>query len=131
MKFLKIVGIVVILHLNSCALTRAPSLNLLEKRSDYDNMGQVKEALDQVDHPLLVPVRTKPVIADIWVHPHELPNGDYFRGGWIRTVVTRSHWQVKEEQKPLIIVYSRESYRLFQRKVTGSFSDQNLLIYFY
>ena len=84
-------------------MTRAPSLNMLEKRADYENVHEVKEALDQVDHPLLVPVRTKPLVADIWVHPHELANGDYFRGGWIRTVVTRSHWQVEEKLKPLVI----------------------------
>ena len=92
-----------LLFLNACAINRAPSLNMLEKRSDYENVYQIKEALDQVDHPLLVPIRTKPVIADIWVHPHELPNGDYFRGGWVRTVVTRSHWKVDDEMKPLVI----------------------------
>ena len=102
------------LFLTSCASTRAPSLNLLEKTSDYQNMHQVKEALDQVDHPLLVPIRTQPVVADIWVHPHELPNGDYFRGGWIRTVVTRSHWEVEEQNKPLII--KAPPKRKFNRK---------------
>lgn len=100
-KLISLLGITTLL--TNCAMTRAPSLNLLEKRSDYQDIHEVKEALDQVDHPLLVPVRTKPMIADIWVHPHELPNGDYFRGGWIRTVVTRSHWRVEEEQKPLVI----------------------------
>lgn len=103
MKLLQLGSIGTMVLLNACAMTRAPSLNLLEKRSDYDNVHQIKEALDQVDHPLLVPVRTKPVVADIWVHPHELPNGDYFRGGWVRTVVSRSHWQVEEEKRPLII----------------------------
>ena len=89
--------------LGACAMTRAPSLNMLENRADYGNISEIKEALDEVDHPLLVPIRTKPIIADIWVHPHELANGDYFRGGWIRTVVTRSHWQVEEKLKPLVI----------------------------
>ncbi|MFK7822710.1 MAG: hypothetical protein AB8G05_01030 [Oligoflexales bacterium] len=93
----------IFLSLDSCAISRAPSLNLLEKRSDYEGTEQIKEALEEVDHPLLVPTRTKPVIADIWVHPHELPNGDYFRGGWIRTVVTRSYWQVEEKQESLLI----------------------------
>ncbi|MFK7823637.1 MAG: hypothetical protein AB8G05_05745 [Oligoflexales bacterium] len=87
-----------------CAINRAPSLNLLEKTADYQNTFEINEALNSVDHPLLVPVRTTPQIADIWVHPQELPNGDYFRGGWIRTVLTRSHWQVQEQKiKPLVI----------------------------
>lgn len=103
MTLLKLMLPAVGLFFTSCATTRSPSLNLLEKASDYENMHQIREALDQVDHPLLIPVRTKPVIADIWVHPHELPSGDYFRGGWIRTVVSRSHWEVEEQNKTLII----------------------------
>ena len=103
MKSIKILVSLCPLLLNACATTRVPSINLLEKRADYEDVDQVKEALEKIAQPLLVPVRTKPIIADIWVHPHELPNGDYFRGGWVRTVVTRSHWQVEEAMKPLII----------------------------
>ena len=101
---MKVIIPLLLLSLNSCAsMNRAPSLNMLEKRADYNDQNEIKEALGEVDNPLLVPVRTNPTIADIWVHPHELPNGDYFRGGWIRTVVTRSHWQVEEDHKPLVI----------------------------
>ncbi|NRA46110.1 MAG: hypothetical protein HRU09_14250 [Oligoflexales bacterium] len=87
-----------------CAINRAPSLNMLEKTADYQNVHEIERELNSVDHPLLVPVRTSPQIADIWVHPQELPNGDYFRGGWIRTVITRSHWQIQEQKiEPLVI----------------------------
>ena len=104
MKPLTLVVPFLLLFMNACAsMNRAPSLNMLEKRADYNDQNEIKEALGEVDNPLLVPVRTSPTIADIWVHPHELPNGDYFRGGWIRTVVTRSHWQVEEDHKPLVI----------------------------
>ncbi|MFK7827887.1 MAG: hypothetical protein AB8G05_27310 [Oligoflexales bacterium] len=90
--------------LGACAINRAPSLNLLEKTADYQSTYEIEEALKSVDHPLLVPVRTTPQIADIWVHSREMPNGDYFRGGWIRTVLIRSHWQVEEQEiKPLVI----------------------------
>lgn len=90
------------LLLESCSITRAPSLNLLEKRSDFDGVQEIEAALEAVDNPLLVPVRTEPLVADIWVHPHELANGDYFRGAWIRTVIARSSWQV-EKHEPLIV----------------------------
>ena len=104
MKRLKLIVPLLLLFFNACAsMDRAPSLNMLEKRADYTHQNEIKEALGEVDNPLLVPVRTNPTVADIWVHPHELPNGDYFRGGWIRTVVTRSHWQVEEEHQPLVI----------------------------
>ncbi len=94
---------VLLLLLNACAINRAPSANLLEKRSDYEKVHEIKGALEEVDRPLLVPTRTTPTIADIWVHPHELANGDYFRGGWIRTVVTRAYWQVEEKKQSLLM----------------------------
>lgn len=84
--------------LQSCAMTRATSDNLLEKRADFEGVHQIKDAFEAVDNPLLVPVRTEPMIADIWVHPHELPSGDYFRGAWIRTIVTRSSWTMEESK---------------------------------
>ena len=104
MKLAKLLLLALPTLLGACAITRAPSLNLLDERADYNSTHEIKEALEEVDHPLLVPIRTNPTVADIWVHPHELANGDYFRGGWIRTVVTRSQWMVEEEsQKPLLI----------------------------
>jgi hypothetical protein len=93
----------VALLLSSCATTRAPSLNLLEKRSDYDNMGQIENELSSVDAPLLVPQRTNPTVTDIWIHPHEMPTGDYFRGGWIRTVISNARWEVEKKKSPLVI----------------------------
>lgn len=84
-----------ILFFTSCAMTRAPSSNLLEKRTDRNGDYQIEQALKSVDHPLLTPTRTEPIIADIWVHPHELANGDYFRGAWIRTLITRSTWTME------------------------------------
>ncbi len=92
-----------ILLSSACALTRAPSENLLEKRADYEGVHEIESSLQAVDNPLLVPIRTQPVVADIWVHPHELANGDYFRGGWVRTVVTRSQWQMEETNETLLI----------------------------
>ena len=89
--------------LSSCAINRAPSLNLLKQEADYEGIHQVEDSLKAVDNPLLVPIRTEPIVADLWIHPHELPSGDYFRGGWIRTVVTRSEWKVDRKIKPLWI----------------------------
>ena len=87
----------------SCAMTRAPSLQLLEKRADFDGSHQVEEALTAVDNPLLVPIRTEPLVADIWIHPHELPSGDYFRGAWVRTIVKNPSWRVDQRRGELLI----------------------------
>lgn len=92
---------------NACASFRAPSLNMLEKRADLSGTRDVEEALKSVDNPFLVPNRTKPIITDIWIHPYEMPTGDYFRGGWIRTIVSGSKWEVGENDGP-IKVYDDE-----------------------
>ncbi len=92
-----------ILLSSACAMNRAPSENLLEKRADYEGLHEIESSLQAVDNPLLVPIRTQPIVADIWVHPHELANGDYFRGGWVRTVVSRSQWQMEETNEALLI----------------------------
>jgi hypothetical protein len=52
--------------LTSCALNRAKSENMLEKRAG---------AFTAVQKPAK---RVK-----VYVYPHELPNGDYFLGGYI------------------------------------------------
>lgn len=85
------------LLISACATNRAPSLNMLEKRSDYNQLHHIEKSLSALDNPLLVPTRTEPIVTDIWVHPHEMPTGDYFRGGWIRTVISRSRWEVKSK----------------------------------
>ena len=87
--------IILLSLLSACATNRAPSLNMLEKRADYQGLGKLQEALSNVDAPLLVPKRTKPTVTDIWIHPHEMPTGDYFRGAWIRTVISKAQWEVE------------------------------------
>lgn len=88
-------GLVMLCLLPACAMTRAPSLNMLEVRADYDGKAQLDDALGAADELPLEPNRSEPRIADIWIHPHELPTGDYFRGGWIRTLVEAPRWEVR------------------------------------
>ena len=89
--------IVLLSLLSACATNRAPSLNMLEKRADYQELENLQEALSNADSPLLVPKRTKPTVTDIWIHPHEMPTGDYFRGAWIRTVISKAQWEVEQK----------------------------------
>jgi hypothetical protein len=90
------------LFLFSCAMNRAPGMKMLEKVADYDSLKRVDEELDSVRRPLLIPRRTKALVTDIWIHPHEMPTGDYFQGGWIRTVINRASWKL-EKPTPLVI----------------------------
>lgn len=85
-----------VLTLSACSTMRAPSLNLLAERSDYDGSRQIDEALKEVGDPVSIPKRTGPTLADIWIHPHEMATGDYFRGGWVRTIVSDSRWKTED-----------------------------------
>ena len=62
-----------------------------------------KNGIPAFRHTLLVPQRTNPTVTDIWIHPHEMPTGDYFRGGWIRTVISNARWEVEKKKSPLVI----------------------------
>ncbi len=101
MKNIKIFsGIILALFLAACSTTRAPSLNMLEKRADYNGKHQVNEVISEFEPSILIPNRTSAKVADIWIHPHEMPTGDYFRGGWIRTLISKSKWQMERVEIP-------------------------------
>ncbi|MCX6125175.1 MAG: hypothetical protein NTV34_10590 [Proteobacteria bacterium] len=81
------------LLLAACATNRAPSSRMLDARAGYDEGGD--KPLDVTFAPSedkVIPKRSAPVIADTWVHPNELATGDYFLGGWIRSIVKEPHW---------------------------------------
>ncbi|MGE0172442.1 MAG: hypothetical protein AB7T49_06655 [Oligoflexales bacterium] len=88
--------------MTACAVTRAPSLNMLEQTADYDSSKRTDESLGELKGPLLTPYRTEPEMTDIMIHPHEMPTGDYFLGGWIRVVLTQSQWEMDGSEKPTI-----------------------------
>jgi len=78
---------------------RAPSINMLERRADYNGEVELKTMLDD-GSPLFVPQKTKPQEVDIYIHPHETIHGDYFRGGFIRSVVEGSQWELTKVEAP-------------------------------
>jgi uncharacterized lipoprotein YmbA len=83
-----------VLFLNACSTTRAPSINFLEIRSNYDGASKLKDVKNTSS--LFVPNRTKPQEVDIFIHPHETIHGDYFQGGYVRSVVQGSQWELTE-----------------------------------
>lgn len=83
-----------VLFLNACSTTRAPSINFLQIRSDYDGKSKLKDVNET--SALFVPNRTKPQEVDIYVHPHETVHGDYFRGGYVRSIVKGGQWELTE-----------------------------------
>ena len=80
------------LFLTSCA-SSVPSINLLDTLGDYDRKHETNTALKDLSAPKFGPKRTKTKIAEILVHPHEMPTGDYFLGGWIKVIVQEPIWQ--------------------------------------
>ena len=78
--------------LTSCSTTRAPSVNFLELRSDYQGDSNLID-LEKSPH-FFTPNLTKPQEVDIYIHPHETIHGDYFRGGYIRSIIQGSQWEM-------------------------------------
>ena len=87
--------LLLVLLTSSCSSMRALSLNFLEKKADYDGVHKTHHAIQELKGPLLAPKRTGPKMADIWIHPHEMPTGDYFLGGWVRILVSQPQWKMK------------------------------------
>lgn len=83
----------------SCSTMRAPSINMLETRADYDGNVELETMLED-GSPLFVPQKTKPQEVDIYIHPHETVHGDYFRGGFIRSIVKGSQWELTKVEAP-------------------------------
>lgn len=87
--------------LSGCSsMNRADSLRMLDRRAEYDESENtkilpapgLKEAgLDGFSSGP-VPVRTRPKVASIWIHPHEMASHDYFWGGWMSVVVEPDQW---------------------------------------
>ena len=85
--------------ISGCAMNRAASLNMLDRRAEYDSDNaathsdpELKEAGIDGFGSSPVPVRTRPKVAAIWIHPHEMASHDYFWGGWMSVVVEADQW---------------------------------------
>lgn len=95
-----LVGLVISLSLAGCGINRAASLRILDQRAEYDEnikaevtrYPQLKEGgLEGFkNHP--VPVRTRPKVVAVYIHPHETATHDYFWGGWISVVTEKDQW---------------------------------------
>ena len=99
----------------SCA-TKGPDIRMLEQVADYEGDHQATEVTNQFAGPLFSPKRTAAQTADIYVHGHELPTGDFFMGGKIRVLVAKSRWHV--EQLP------RTAKKRKKKRVTGKLKEK-------
>ena len=64
----------------SCA--HSEHVDELSLRANYD------ESLEETK-------RTKAKTAEIYIFPHEMPNGDRFKGGMIDAVIEKESWKSK------------------------------------
>ena len=93
-----------LLSVAGCSINRAPSLNLLEKRSDYQGSEATKESTQNLRGSLYEPKRTETKTTDVFVHPHELPGGDYFMGGYIRAIVVQPRWDYDAKEETTLLL---------------------------
>lgn len=76
--------------------------NLMEERAGYDIrtppmlLPQEKNGKPVAYMPVRVPKR----VTLAWLHGHELPNRDYFQGGWLSLLVNDETWEMKPVELP-------------------------------
>jgi hypothetical protein len=64
---------------------------MLDARSEYESDKPLDVSFTPSEEKT-IPKRSAAVVADIWIHPNEMATGDYFLGGWIRSVIKQPHW---------------------------------------
>ena len=87
--------------LQGCAMNRADSLRMLDRRAEYDSASGVGRLSLQESSssgmPGPIPVRSQPKVAEVWIHAHEMASRDYFWGGWMSVVVEPDEWEIKRQ----------------------------------
>ena len=75
---------------------------MLDQTADYDGKIHTEKSLGAASGPAFGPKRVEAKLTDIYIYPHEMGNGDYFLGGWVRTVVSHAYWDQRQPtfQKP-------------------------------
>ena len=82
------------LFMTACSTTTG--VRMLDARSEYEGPEGLKLALKEAgidgfrNSP--VPIRTRPKVATVLIHPHEMPDRSYFWGGWVSVVVEQDQW---------------------------------------
>ena len=66
---------------------------MLDRTADYDGKLHAEETLKTSSGPVFGPKRVEAKLTDVYIFPHEMGNGDYFMGGWVRTVVSHAYWK--------------------------------------
>ena len=103
------VSLISLLSLVAGCLHRAPSLQMLEDRSEYeadaeDDANSLKlssaGALSDAEASN-VPVRIAPRTANVWIFPHETEAKEYFWGGWITIIVEGDRWELAKPPGPV------------------------------
>jgi hypothetical protein len=60
---------------------------MLDERAEYEKVNDIRLKSPEDDLK-----RSNAQVTDVFIHPHEMASGDYFLGGWIRTVLTEPRW---------------------------------------
>lgn len=89
-----ICSIIFLSNLVGCASN--PGLRILEERSDYLNDLKVLDL--GYGTAASLPVR-RGELALVWRHETQLPNGDYFWGGWVSIAVSRQSLVIEKNKQ--------------------------------
>lgn len=104
-----IISLVLVTSLVSCA-HRAPSLRMLDMRSNYAEM-ELKDGA-KIDGPTNVDgsglTRKLPKTQVAYIHPTEMPTHDYFLGGWVKLLIEEYTWGYEEASADKVGVFVKK-----------------------
>ena len=70
---------------------------MLDERAKYERTGPEGQTIKlgapgAVSINGKIPERTKPKVAHIWIHPHDMGSEGYFWGGWLSVIIEKDTW---------------------------------------
>jgi hypothetical protein len=86
-----------------CSLNRAASLRMLDDRAQYegdgDSLPPLREGGIEGFRTSPAPIRTRPKVADFWLHPQKTGDGSYFWGAWLSVLLEKGDWVLSKPGK--------------------------------
>lgn len=95
-------SLLAILSLTTSCAHGDPGMRMLDIRARNVESSDPTINDDLYGHePNVQFVRKAPVVKKAWLHPHEMPNSDYFGGGFVHFVIMEDQWvrEVTKEKK--------------------------------
>ena len=71
---------------------------MMDQTADYNGDYRAEQSISNLGG-VFSPKRVEARLTDVYIHPHEMDNGDYFLGAWVKTVISHAYWDHSKPRK--------------------------------